>query len=266
MTDTPPNSVWQRGPLAVYSGDCVTVMQSWPDECVDLVVTSPPYFVGKEYETGWTWEEYCELMRGVYREVARLLRPGRYLVINFGDLHNSGGRMYPAEVPSVYPAALPHFEWGREVGLDLQAARIWRKHFARVAMGHVVNTRPRNAFDFEHLWTWRKAGQEGEEWCNDRRLSQRGVVGEDWGTPARLDRHCAAFPVELPTWAIKVYSRQRGETVLDPFGGSMTTLIAAHTTGRRGWAIELSPDYLEVGLRRLAGETAQMMLLDDEGD
>ena len=238
-------------------------MAGWPDETVDLVTTSPPYFVGKEYETGWTWEGYSRLMADLYQQTYRLLQPGRYCVINFGDLHNSGGRMYPADVPSVYPAAVAHWEWGRAAGFDLQATRIWRKQFARVALGHVVNKRPRNGFDFEHIWTWRKPGRDGEEWCADRRLSQRGVLGDAWSSPARIDRHCAAFPVELPTWAINVYSREKGEVVLDPFGGSLTTLVAAHRTGRRGWAIELDPQYLQTGLERLKTELAQLTLVED---
>jgi len=260
---TPLGATWQRDGLAVWAGDCLEVMSSWPDESVDLIVTSPPYFVGKEYETGWTWEEYSDLLMGLYQQAFRLLTPGRYCVVNFGDLHNSGGRMYEAEVPSVYPAAVPHWQWGRGVGFDLQAQRIWRKQFARCAVSYVVNHRPRNVFDFEHIWTWRKPGRDGEEWCADRKLSQRGVIGEDWGSPARLDRHCAAFPIELPMWAIQVHSRERGEVVLDPFGGSLTTLLAAHRTGRKGRAIEVSEDYLQIGLKRLEDELAQLTLLDE---
>ena len=258
--DIPPGAHWQHDGLAAWLGDCLQIMRQWPDELVDLVVTSPPYFIGKEYETGWTWEEYSALISGFYHEAFRLLQPGRYLVINFGELHNSKGRMYPAEVPSVFPAAVPHWQWGRDAGFDLQASRIWRKHFARCGVSFVVNRRPRNVFDYEHIWTWRKPGREGEEWCADRRLSQRGVLGEDWGSPARLDRHCAAFPLELPTWAIKVHSREPGEIVLDPFGGSLTTVLAAHNQGRRGWAIELDPDYLDTGLARLRKELAQTEL------
>ena len=130
-------------------------------------------------------------------------------------------------------------------------------------MGFVVNSRPRNAFDLEHIWTWRKPERDGEEWCADRRLSQRGVLGDDWSSPARIDRHCAAFPVELPLWAIRVYSREKGEVVLDPFGGSLTTLVAAHRTGRQGCAIELDRRYIDVGLERLRTERKQLSLLSD---
>lgn len=246
----------------MWQGNCLTVMGGMPAECVDLIVTSPPYFVGKEYESAWTLEQYAALLLGFYREAFRILRPGRYAVVNFGDLHNSGGRMYPAEVPSVYPAGVAQWGWGREAGFDLQAARVWRKVFGRCAVSPVVNHRPRNVFDFEHVWTWRKPGADGAEWCTDRRLSQRGVLGDGWGSPAGLGRHCAAYPVELPSWAIQVHSREPGEVVLDPFAGSMTTLVAAHRLGRRGWGIELDTGYLADGVKRLEAELAQLTLLD----
>ena len=105
-------------------------------------------------------------------------------------------------------------------------------------------------------------GVDGAEWCADRRLSQRGVLGDGWGSPAGLERHCAAYPVELPSWAIQVHSLEPGEVVLDPFAGSMTSLVAAHRIGRRGWGIELGAGYLADGVKRLEAELAQLTLLD----
>jgi site-specific DNA-methyltransferase (adenine-specific) len=218
----------------ILQWDCLNTFSRLDEASLDLVVTSPPYFVGKEYEKNVTWQEYNNLLLGVYINVKRCLKPGGYFVINFGDFHNSGNRFYKAQVTSTYPAAPLHFRLGREVRLDLQAARIWEKQHAKTKIGFVCNIRPRHAFDFEHVWTWRKRGNFGDEFVNNRSLSQRGVIGKDWKSPAKLDIHCAAFPIELPTWAIKVYTpdNTRNECIVyDPFMGSGTSIIACINEG-----------------------------------
>lgn len=226
----------------LHLGDCTKVMLTLPADSIDLVVTSPPYFVQKEYEKTWTLEYFKSLMTGVFEGVNHVLKPGGYAVFNFGDCYNSGNRFYTADVPSVYPATLSYWEWGRHVDFDLQATRIWRKKFAKMAIPFVCNTHPRNIFDYEHIWAFRKKNGSNKEVVNDRKLSQRGVVGEDWSGAAKIDEHCAAFPVELPKWAIEVYS-QKGDTVLDPFTGSGTTGVAAKLTGRNFVGIEISEKY-----------------------
>jgi DNA modification methylase len=234
----------------IYHGDCLEVMKRIPDESVDCIVTSPPYFLKKEYEKTWSWEQYDALMLGFFRESERILKGGAYLVINFGDYFNSGNRFYDADVPSVYPATVPMFEWGMKFSFDLQATRIWRKQFAKMGIPFVCNSHPRNIFDYEHIWTFRKRNGNKTEFVNDRKLSQRGVIGEDWKSQAGLGKHCAAFPLELPEWAIKVYSK-KGDTVLDPFIGSGTTAIACINTGRNFIGIEKEQKYVELARRRV---------------
>ena len=237
---------------SIYAADCIGGMRSMDDGCVDLIVTSPPYFLNKEYEKKWTYEHYCTLMQDMFKEAARVLKPGGYMVINFGDYFNSGNRFYKADVPSVYPSSINYFKWGMESGFDLQATRIWRKQFAKMGIPMVCNTHPRNIFDYEHIWTFRKKGGK-EEFVNDRKLSQRGVIGEDWKSPAKLSVHCAAFPVELPTWAVKVYSHEN-DLVLDPFMGSGTTALACIRENRHYIGFDLSDEYCEVARERINSE------------
>ena len=248
----------------LYLADCRDLYKKIPDSYIDLVVTSPPYFVGKEYEKKVGWEEYESLMKDLYKETHRTLKPGGYLVINFGEFNNSKGRFYDCEVTSTQPASPYHFQWGRELDFDLQATRIWVKHHARTALGFVCNWRPRPAFDWEHIWTWRKKGNGGQEWVNKRALSQRGTVGQDWKSPAKLDRHCASFPLELPTWAIQVYTKDdrcQDSVIFDPFMGSQTTRIAAYKLGFDYYGCELDPDYFKAGCKRFEKEKQQPMLL-----
>src|SRR5690606_7539598 len=103
---------------------------------------------------------------------------------------------------------------------------------------------------YEHVWTFRKRNGSKEEFVNDRKLSQRGVIGEDWKSAAKIDQHCAAFPVELPEWAIKVYS-QENDIVCDPFAGSCTTAIACLNLNRRFICFEKEEKYVELATTRL---------------
>lgn len=233
----------------LVEGDCVQVLKTVPDNSIDLVVTSPPYFVNKSYETDWTFDKYESLMSSVFQEVYRVLIPGRYFVVNFGDYFNNG-RLCKTEVPGVFPASVNYFKWGQGTGFDLQSTRIWRKKFSRMGIPFVCNSHPRHVFDYEHVWTYRKPSGDNTEFVNDRKKSQKGVIGEEWTSSADLHHHEAAFPIELPLWAIDVYSKREGEIVLDPFAGICTTLLAAKERDRLFIGIELDPKNCMIGHRR----------------
>lgn len=249
----------------LHEGDCLEVMRRLGDSSIDMIVTSPPYHLGKKYEQEVTFEDYCRMMESSLVEWNRVLKPGRYVVVNFGDYFNSGNRFYKADVPACYPASINYFQWGvLTAGMDLQATRIWRKQFARMGIPFVCNKHPRGVFDYEHIWTFRKRNGSKEEFVNDRKLSQRGVVGEEWRGAAGLGKHCAAFPVGLPLWAISVYSHE-GELVLDPFAGSGTTGVACAESGRRFILIEKSAEYCKYARERLRldPETAKKDMKDE---
>ena len=98
----------------MYGGDCLDVMKDVDDGSIDLIVTSPPYFIGKQYERSSTFGDYCHLMEASFMEWCRVLKPGAYAVVNFGDYFNSGNRFYAADIPACYPATVNYFGWGVE--------------------------------------------------------------------------------------------------------------------------------------------------------
>jgi hypothetical protein len=191
-------------------------------------------------------------MENVFIGISRILKGGGYAIFNFGDYFNSGNRFYDAEVPACYPAGINYFNWGVNIAkMDLQATRIWRKQFARMGIPFVCNHHPRNIFDYEHVWTYRKRSGSKDEFVNDRKLSQVGVLGNGWTTSAQTKNHCASFPVELPEWAIKVYSKTVGDIVYDPFMGSGTTAIAAISLNRNYVGSEILKPYCEIADERI---------------
>jgi len=237
----------------IYNENCLETMKRMEDNFVDLTVTSPPYFLKKDYEKDWTWDKFDTLMKNVFLQVERILKPSGYFIINFGD--NGFGRdNLKTECISTYP--MSHYYWNIKGNLELQATRIWRKQFAKIPFNGQAKIAPRNLFDYEHIWTFRKKDGTGKEKVRDIKLSCRGVLGEDWTSKAGLDIHCASFPIELPTWGIKVYSDEN-DIVLDPFMGSGTTAIACINTNRNFIGFEIDKHYCDIANERIRKAIAE---------
>lgn len=231
----------------IYNEDCISGMERLTSGSIDLIVTSPPYFLKKSYEKSWSWEKFDQLITSMLIQAERVLKPGGYLVLNFGDNGFSRDNL-STECIGTYP--MSHYYWERKGKLELQATRIWRKQFARVPFNGQAKNAPRNLFDYEHIWTFRKRDGIGKEKVRDIKKSCRGVLGEDWTASAGLKRHPAAFPIDLPLWAIAVYS-DAGDLVLDPFMGSGTTAIACLNTNRNFIGFELDTDYFNIAKERI---------------
>jgi len=215
----------------LYFEDCWFTMERMKMDGVevDLAITSPPYLVEQDYEKDVEMVEYQDLLWSTYWNLALVLKPGGYFVINFGD-QARGKRFRETETHTTIPMSVTHWDCGTGVGLELQATRVWRKKFARMGIPFVCNHYPRPVFDYEHIWTWRKPDGVGKEIVRDRKLSQRGVLEFEDDHP--LKRFPAAFPLGLPKWAIQVYS-DIGNLVYDPFMGSGTSGLAAISLDRR---------------------------------
>jgi modification methylase len=238
-------------------------MVELPDSSVALMVTSPPYHVGKDYDAETSFEEYLDLMEAVFAETYRVLQPGGRAVVNVANL---GRRPY---VP------LSHLVTARmlSVGFFMRAEIIWRK-----AKGAGGNT----------AWgSWRSPAnpviRDVHEYALcfskgrfDRVVRGRSTITGDeflegtisvWEIPperAKRVGHPAPFPVELPLRFIELYTYE-GELVLDPFMGSGSTAVAATQARRRWVGYDISEEYAELTRKRVA-EAASDTLFDDLGD
>ena len=222
-------------------------------ELVFLTVTSPPYFVGKEYERGLSFEEHLELLRSFADRTIEVTEPGGFLFVNFGEIipMKIAGPLTGSDRQCVYLISKDYWEiFHEERQCDLYAMRVWYKPFARLQKPFwTYHTSIPHYQEWENLWTWRVPGGDGDD-VYDWDASSRAVWDTLEGEQAGLNlRHVAPFPPEIPMRAIKAHSK-KGDVVFEPFSGSGTTILACERLGRLCRAIEISPRYLAVSLQR----------------
>ncbi|MBI2941445.1 MAG: site-specific DNA-methyltransferase [Chloroflexi bacterium] len=244
-------------------------MEEIPDESVHLVVTSPPYWNLKEYparegQLGLVddYEAFLDELDRVWRHVLRVLVHGGRLVVVVGDVclpRRAFGRHV------VFPLHASIQERCRKIGFDNLAPIIWYKianaqlevdngsHF--LGKPYEPNAIVKN--DIEYILFQRKPGGYRQPDLSARILSvipescHREWFQQLWTlTGASTRQHPAPFPLGLAERLIRMFSFV-GDTVLDPFGGTGTTNLAASRWGRHSIGLEIEPTYYEMMSRRL---------------
>jgi site-specific DNA-methyltransferase (adenine-specific) len=220
------------------------------DQTVHLIVTSPPYCVGKEYETEQSFEEWLILMKKVCAEMRRVLVPGGRACINVAGIGRNPYR------PTHY------YETGimLELGFLMRGEIIWNKGASAggsSAWGSWMSaSNPVLRDTHEYVLIFSK-----ERMRRDR--TGKNTIGRDqfleytksiWSFPtesARRVGHPSPFPVELPKRLIELYSFE-GDIVLDPFCGSGTTCVAAVMLKRQFLGCEIIPEYCAATRKRIS--------------
>lgn len=255
-------------------GDALAVLKSMPADCVQTVVTSPPYWSLRDYgipgQVGLneTVYDFVTTLADIFDQVLRVLRPDGTLWLNIGDSYTSGNRGWrapdrknPARAMSLRPNTpeglkdkdLIGVPWRiafalQDRGWYLRSEVIWRKPNAQPE-----SVRDRPTRDHEQVFLFSKSERykyyhEAVKGPNDRRL--RTVWDINTRTEKAASGHFAKFPNELVERCIRL-SSETGDLVLDPFLGSGTTAIVAGALERRFLGIELNPRYLAMSRDRL---------------
>ena len=254
---TKPGDVWVMGRHRLVCGDCT--VRADVDKALNgvqphLMVTDPPY--GVEYDAGWRNEAMPQKndpkrwKDGAGRATGAVLNDGQ------ADWREAWA-LFPGEVAYVWHADLR----AREVVESLEACDfalraqiIWAKDRMTLGRGHYH-------FQHEPCWYSVRKGATGH-WVGDRKQSTLWQIDK----PRKSETgHSTQKPVECMKRPIENNS-QAGDAVYEPFSGSGTTIIAAEMTGRACHAIELSPQYVDMAVRRWQQFTGQKAMLEATGE
>jgi len=226
-------------------------MEELPDSSVHLMVTSPPYNVGKEYDENLTLEGYKQFLRRVWQEVYRVLVPGGRACINIANL---GRKPY-------IPLHSYIIEDMLNLGFLMRGEIIWNKASSSspsTAWGSWLSAANPTLRDIhEYILVFSK-GAFGRKKCPGREstISREEFLEftkSIWTFPAEQARsigHPAPFPLELPYRLIQLYTFE-GEVVLDPFFGSGQAGLAAIKTKRHYIGYDVKEEYVRLAERRI---------------
>jgi site-specific DNA-methyltransferase (adenine-specific) len=258
----------------VINGDCVEVMKTFPEGCIDLICTSPPYGVNIQYDThddDMEISEYLEFSKKWLTEAYRVLKDDGRIALNIPYEINrqaKGGRIF--FVSEVYQVM-------KEIGfkffgiVDLEEDSPHRSKttawgsWMSPSSPYIYN--PKEcvilAYKKHHIkkvkgepqWkgepTIKEDGKTKMVYSEEDKKEFMELVFGQWNYFADTKSLTkATFSMDIPTKAIKILS-YKNDVILDPFNGSGTSCVAAEILDRRWIGIELSPNYCEVAIKRI---------------
>jgi site-specific DNA-methyltransferase (adenine-specific) len=225
-------------------------MEELPDNSIHLMVTSPPYNVGKEYDENLTLNEYRAFLKKVWSEVKRVLVPGGRACINIANL---GRKPY-------IPLHAFIVEDMIELGFLMRGEIIWNKASSSspsTAWGSWLSAKNPILRDIhEYILVFSKGTFSRENLGRKSTISKEEFLEftkSVWtfpAEPATKVGHPAPFPVELPYRLIQLYTFE-GEVVLDPFMGSGQTAIAAIKARRHYVGYDINEEYVKLAEKRI---------------
>lgn len=262
----------------IYTGDS-RQMSRVADESVNLAITSPPYFNTKMYSESnkkdlgniHDLDEWLTEIKKVWREVYRVLQPGRKFFLNIMNLpvrNKNSFRTLNLTGKTIDICEDAGFIFKRDI--------VWQKtngvraHFGTYPYpgGILINNMHEFIIEFDKP---AKSGKSKYSHLSEKDRENSKLDKDFWLSLKNSDvwlmkpeksgdnrKHVAPFPLELPKRLIKAYSFV-GETVLDPFCGSGTTLLAAASENRNGIGYELNKEFVEYATKRLKEENSKLL-------
>jgi site-specific DNA-methyltransferase (adenine-specific) len=246
----------------IILGDAREILRRLPDKCIHLMITSPPYNVGKEYDQDLTLGEYLDFIGDVMREVYRVLVWGGRVCFNVANL---GRRPY---IP-LHAYLIHVFE---EIGFLFRGEIIWDKGDAvsgastawgswQSALNPVLRDQHEYIIVLSKGSFKRSRGDKKDTITREEFLEFTRSVWRFPPESAKKVGHPAPFPEELPYRCIQLYSFE-GDVVLDPFAGSGTTCVVALKTGRHFVGIDIEEKYVTMANNRIKEVLATKKLPD----
>lgn len=265
----------------IYNHDS-SDMSMIPDDSVNLIITSPPYWTLKDYDIegqigkgSSSYDYYINELNKVWKECVRVLAPDGKICINIMPFLLTGKaarferretRLVLGDIEKFMDSTGCMFQFG---------LYIWDKRKIARFSSFGSYPYPPNIFStypYEWITVFSKEGKRkpvSKEIKEKSKLTteewQKWAINSIWEmqpAKAKAEGHPAPFPKELPTRLIKLYSFW-GDTVLDPFAGTGTTLLAAQELGRKSIGFELNPEYIKLINKKLNGYASQLCLFSE---
>lgn len=225
-------------------------MKELPDNCIHLMITSPPYNVSKEYDDDLTLIDYLQLLANSFKETYRVLVNGGRVCINVANL---GRKPY---IPlSDYISRIMI-----DIGFNMRGEIIWNKAASAspsTAWGSWQSAANPTLRDIhEYILVFSKGDYKREKQNKENSINKQQFM--EWtksvwnmnAESAKRIGHPAPFPEELPYRLIQLYSFV-DDIVLDPFIGSGTTAVSALKSNRKFVGYDISEDYIKLANKRI---------------
>ena len=254
----------------IFCGNSADVLVDFEENSVDLIVTSPPYAdQRKDTYGGVTTKKYVEWFLPISRELLRVLKPDGTFILNIKERVINGERStYVMELilemrkqgwlwteefiwhkKNCYPGKWPNRfrdAWERLLQFNKSKQFNMYQDAVMAPMGDWAKTRLRNLSETDKIRDNSKVGsgfgKNISNWINRKMAYPTNVL--HLATECSNKNHSAAFPLELPSWFIKLFTKEY-DTVMDPFMGSGTTLFASSKLKRNSIGIEIIEDYYQ---------------------
>jgi len=236
-------------------------MQELPNNCIHLMITSPPYNVSKEYDEDLSLKEYLDMLEKSFTETYRVLVNGGRACINVANL---GRKPY---IPlSDYISKMMI-----EIGFNMRGEIIWNKASSAspsTAWGSWQSAANPILRDIhEYILVFSKGDYKRIRGKKENTITKEQFM--EWtksvwvmnAESARRIGHPAPFPEELPFRLIQLYSF-KDDIVLDPFMGSGTTAISALKSDRKYVGYEISKEYIELAEKRIEPYKSQVKIFN----
>lgn len=268
-------------------GDCKEKLKELKSNSVDLIFTSPPYCDSRKKTYGGIHpNKYVEWFLPISKELLRILKPSGTFILNIkervvkGERHTyilqlimemrKQGWLWTEEFiwhkKNCYPGKWPNRfrdAWERLLQLNKSKKFNMYQEAVMIPIGDWSETRLRNLSETDKIRDNSKSesgfGKNVSHWLNKDKVYPTNVL--HLATECNNKNHSAVFPVALPEWFIKLFTKE-GDTVLDPFMGSGTTLFAAQKLMRNSIGIEMVPEYYRAVKNKMKKEVADKHLFE----